>query len=65
MCKFNLDTDYDNEDDKGDDKTVSMMMTCSPKFMGDGAALAGFELGPGHDGDEVITASKSRFDANI
>ena len=22
--------------------------------MGDGAALAGFELGPGHDGDEVI-----------
>ena len=34
--------------------TISMMMTCSPKFMGDGAALAGFELGPGHDGDEVI-----------
>ena len=35
-------------------KTVSKMMKCSPKFMGDGAALAGFELGPGHDGDEVI-----------
>ena len=37
------------------------MMIFSPKFMGDGAALAGFELGPGHDGDEVITASKSLF----
>ena len=33
---------------------MTLMMTCSPKFMGDGAALAGFELGPGHDGDEVI-----------
>ena len=28
-------------------------MPHSPKFMGDGAALAGFELGPGHDGEEV------------
>ena len=35
--------------------TKRMMMMCSPKFMGDGAALAGFELGPGHyDGDEVF-----------
>ena len=31
---------------------ITSMLTCSPKFMGDGAALAGFELGPGHD--EVI-----------
>ena len=36
-------------------KRIAMMVICSPKFMGDGAALAGFELGPGHyDGDEVI-----------
>ena len=36
-------------------KRIAMMVICSPKFMGDGAALAGFELGPGHyDGDEVF-----------
>ena len=39
------------DDDKKRDNITSML-TCSPKFMGDGAALAGFELGPGHD--EVI-----------
>ena len=42
---------YDGEDDVMITKLTSTMVR-SPKFMGDGAALAGFELGPGHD--EVI-----------
>ena len=33
--QFKLNTDGDNEDDKGDDKTLSMMMSWSPLFMGD------------------------------
>ena len=43
---------YDGEDDVMITKLTSTMVR-SPKFMGDGAALAGFELGPGHDGEEV------------